>query len=196
VSDNTESCQTQCWAFGAIDLGTNQNSRVMYQMEYILVGVGTYQSRPLVYSEVTKRPTLKNCPNHDASSSSPCLSTSSSHLNPAKGRPSLHQIPISDAYEQIPDTTITTTNSEKEDIVQNVPSVHAWAPYCALTGQVKIAVILTASITSIISPFSTGVYYPAVTVLSKDLGVSITLINLTISTYQVRDKQPELIDSK
>jgi hypothetical protein len=31
-----------------------------FQMKYILVGVGTYQSRPLVYNKVTKRPTLRS----------------------------------------------------------------------------------------------------------------------------------------
>lgn len=91
---------------------------------------------------------------------------------------------------------ITDLEQQKEDVLpedspeellppQSVPSAHIDAPYCALAEQVRIAVILTASIASIISPFSTGVYYPAVTALSKDLGVSVSLINLTISTYQI-----------
>tara|TARA_R110002060_G_scaffold78251_1_gene91108 strand:+ start:299 stop:592 length:294 start_codon:yes stop_codon:yes gene_type:complete len=94
---------------------------------------------------------------------------------------------------------ITDLEQQKEDVLpedspeellppQSVPSAHIDAPYCALAEQVRIAVILTASIASIISPFSTGVYYPAVTALSKDLGVSVSLINLTISTYQVRER--------
>jgi hypothetical protein len=86
-------------------------------------------------------------------------------------------------------TRTADSEKDKEDIVQSVPSVHVdEPPYFALPEQIKIVVILTASFASIISPFSTGVYYPAVTVTAQDLGVSITLINLTISTYQVRNK--------
>lgn len=88
---------------------------------------------------------------------------------------------------------ILTTNIETSELPPNAslpPIADADTPYCALEEKVKVAVILTASFASIISPFSTAVYYPAVTVLSKDFGVSVSLINLTISTYQVRTKQP------
>jgi hypothetical protein len=72
---------------------------------------------------------------------------------------------------------------------QRVPSAHVDAPYCSLVEQVRIVVILTASFASI-SPFSTGVYYPAIIAISEDLEVSVSLVNLIISTYQVRENQP------
>lgn len=59
------------------------------------------------------------------------------------------------------------------------------APYSALPEVEKICLLLASSFAAIISPFSTSIYYPSVNALSRDLGVSISLINLTISTYQV-----------
>lgn len=64
------------------------------------------------------------------------------------------------------------------------------APYCILPEREKIFLMLTASFAGMISPFSTSTYYPAVNALSGDLGVSISLINLTISTYLVRRHSP------
>ncbi|OCK83327.1 MFS general substrate transporter [Lepidopterella palustris CBS 459.81] len=97
-----------------------------------------------------------------------------------------HQEDVLTALNIDPASALPEDSSEECRPPNNAPSAHAEsAPYCTLPEHVKVAVILTASFASIISPFSTSIYYPAVTALSKDLGVSVSLINLTISTYQI-----------
>ena len=58
-------------------------------------------------------------------------------------------------------------------------------PYSAFREWEKKSLIFMVGFAAMISPFASGSYYPAVNELSRDLGVSVTLINLTISTYQV-----------
>lgn len=65
------------------------------------------------------------------------------------------------------------------------PQTHQTPDYCVLPEWEKIALMLTASFAAIISPISSSIYLPAVNVLSRDLNVSISLINVTISTYLV-----------
>lgn len=59
------------------------------------------------------------------------------------------------------------------------------APYCILPERRKIAVILTASFMGMVSPMSAGIYYPALPALARDMQVSNSLINLSITTYLV-----------
>jgi hypothetical protein len=50
----------------------------------------------------------------------------------------------------------------------------------------KIAIIITASFLALASPIATSTYLPAINTLAEDLHVSVTLMNLTITTYMVR----------
>lgn len=59
--------------------------------------------------------------------------------------------------------------------------------YSALSESERSFLLIVASLAATISPASTTTYYPALTALARDLQVSVTLINLTISTYQVSD---------
>lgn len=58
-------------------------------------------------------------------------------------------------------------------------------PYSSFAGRTRAAIMIAACSSSAVSPFSTSIYYPAVPALSQKLGVPVTLINLTISSYQV-----------
>lgn len=49
----------------------------------------------------------------------------------------------------------------------------------------KIAIIITASFLALASPIATSTYLPAINEMAKDLDVSVTLMNLTITTYMV-----------
>lgn len=60
------------------------------------------------------------------------------------------------------------------------------APYSIWTPNQKRALILTASCAAFFSPISGQIYFPALNVISADLNVSSTLVNLTITTYLVR----------
>ncbi|CAJ2506422.1 Uu.00g005520.m01.CDS01 [Anthostomella pinea] len=59
------------------------------------------------------------------------------------------------------------------------------APYTVLTLNQKRLMLLSASFIGVISPLTGSVYLPALNDISKDLGVSISLVNLTITTYQI-----------
>lgn len=65
-------------------------------------------------------------------------------------------------------------------------AIDAGPAYSALTHGQRGFLLAVASLAATISPASTTTYYPAITPLATDLHVSVTLINLTITTYQVR----------
>jgi hypothetical protein len=60
-------------------------------------------------------------------------------------------------------------------------------PYSIFTTWQKRFIILAASTGSFISPLTSNIYYPALNTIASDLHVSISQINLTITTYMVRD---------
>jgi hypothetical protein len=59
------------------------------------------------------------------------------------------------------------------------------APYSVFSTTQKRLIILTAALTSSFSPLSANIYYPALNSIAKDLRVSPSQINLTITTYMV-----------
>ena len=58
-------------------------------------------------------------------------------------------------------------------------------PFSIFSRSEKTFVIIMASLAALFSPLSANIYYPALTVLAKDLNVSDTLTNLTITSYLV-----------
>ncbi|XDG04973.1 hypothetical protein ABKA04_004588 [Annulohypoxylon sp. FPYF3050] len=56
-------------------------------------------------------------------------------------------------------------------------------PYSIFTHREKAVMILTVSFTAMISPLSSAIYLPALPSLARDLNVSTSLINLTVTTY-------------
>lgn len=59
-------------------------------------------------------------------------------------------------------------------------------PHTVLTEKKKIMTIAIAAIVGFLAPVSANIYYPAIDQLSDDLHVSVSKINLTITTYMVR----------
>lgn len=57
--------------------------------------------------------------------------------------------------------------------------------YSIFTPRAKIFIVVAVSISSLISPFGATTFYPALDVIAKDLGVTPTLINLSLTTYMV-----------
>lgn len=62
--------------------------------------------------------------------------------------------------------------------------------YSVFTGVQKQLIIVTAALASSFSPLSANIYYPALNALAKDLGVSSSQINLTITSYMVHYHSP------
>ena len=59
-------------------------------------------------------------------------------------------------------------------------------PYSIYTPGQKKAIVLAASMASLLSPFTANMYFPALNVIAHDLDVSTSLVNLTVTTYLVR----------
>ena len=62
---------------------------------------------------------------------------------------------------------------------------HTQKPYSIFTKHQKRFIILAATIASTFSPLSANIYFPALNSIAKDLKVSPTQIDLTITTYMV-----------
>lgn len=68
---------------------------------------------------------------------------------------------------------------------ETTPLLAPAVPYSVFSKTQKRLIILTASLTSSFSPLSANIYYPALNSIAKDLRVSPSQINLTITTYMV-----------
>lgn len=60
------------------------------------------------------------------------------------------------------------------------------APFSVFSRAQKVFIVLIAAITTMIPPLTASIYYPVITTLADELHVSLTDINLTITTYLVR----------
>jgi hypothetical protein len=78
--------------------------------------------------------------------------------------------------------TVPDENEKKE-----TPPPQDDAPYCVLPERQKVSLMLLASFAAVISPISSSIYFPAINNIARDLDVSINLVNLTITTYLVRN---------
>ncbi|KAK2024756.1 MFS general substrate transporter, partial [Colletotrichum zoysiae] len=57
--------------------------------------------------------------------------------------------------------------------------------YSALTPRQKMAVVMIVSFVAMISPVAGNIYYPAISTLANEFDVSTSMIQLTITTYQI-----------
>ncbi|PKY07211.1 MFS general substrate transporter [Aspergillus campestris IBT 28561] len=65
------------------------------------------------------------------------------------------------------------------------PSEAALKPYSSFTQLQKRYIIFTAAGAGFFSSLSAQIYFPALNMLSEDLGVSASLINLTVTSYMI-----------
>ncbi|KAH8690282.1 putative MFS transporter [Talaromyces proteolyticus] len=85
-----------------------------------------------------------------------------------------------------PDSVQEAAHSELQHNAKEVETYSIEnAPYCILPEREKVTLMILASFAAIISPMSSSIYFPAINNIAKDLNVSITLINLTVTTYLI-----------
>ncbi|KAE9402587.1 MFS general substrate transporter [Gymnopus androsaceus JB14] len=77
----------------------------------------------------------------------------------------------------------TPALSVSEDSTQETP--HSESRFSVFPKSERLSIIFIAAIAGIVSPFTGSIYFPALNTLSSDLGVSTSLINLTITSYQI-----------
>lgn len=80
-------------------------------------------------------------------------------------------------------TEPTSPPSEKEDVAASSPQDDPAASYSKFAHPQRLVIFAVASITGLLSPLSSSVYVPAIPEISRDLNVSISAINYTITSY-------------
>ncbi|ROW14089.1 hypothetical protein VPNG_04121 [Cytospora leucostoma] len=82
-----------------------------------------------------------------------------------------------------PSTEDAAPDTEPDpEALTRVPSGPA---YSAFSPAMKKWIITVVSFTSFISPMTANIYFPALNPIANDLGVSVSLINLTLTTYMI-----------
>ena len=91
------------------------------------------------------------------------------------------------AVEDEPTTTPPETSEEEDrnDDLLELQRTVTGPPYSIFTPRAKIFIVVAVSISSLVSPFGATTFYPALDVIARDLGVTPTLINLSLTTYMV-----------
>ncbi|CEJ57865.1 Putative Citrate synthase [Penicillium brasilianum] len=76
-------------------------------------------------------------------------------------------------------------NAEPVETTSLLSHASPQKPYSVFSNTQKRLIILVAAIASTFSPLSANIYFPALSSIAKDLGVSPSQINLTITTYMI-----------
>lgn len=109
-----------------------------------------------------------------------CVSPKSPHGVMASNGPeptTKHELPSENPTNFTEQVDVERT--QRSDQFDNSP------PYTIFSHREKAGIIVLVSFLAIISPFSTSIYFPALTSIADDLDVSISLVNLTVTTYLV-----------
>lgn len=59
------------------------------------------------------------------------------------------------------------------------------APYSGFTNLQRKQIALLVAFAAMFSPLSSFIYYPCIDSMAKDLGVTVELVNLTITSYMI-----------
>jgi hypothetical protein len=80
---------------------------------------------------------------------------------------------------------VTPNNNVDDAVLGGSVSRASLAPYTVFTENQKRHIVFTASWAGFFSPVSSQIYFPALNTLARDLNVSNSLINLTLTSYIV-----------
>ncbi|KAI6084864.1 MFS general substrate transporter [Hypoxylon rubiginosum] len=69
--------------------------------------------------------------------------------------------------------------------LETLSRVSSGPPYTVFSPSIKRWIIFMNCISAFISPITANIYFPAIPALSRDLGVSVGQINLTLTTYMI-----------
>ncbi|KAI9644092.1 hypothetical protein NHQ30_007444 [Ciborinia camelliae] len=85
-----------------------------------------------------------------------------------------------------PQQTMEQPTNENTDLSNsnNIPAQQD-VPYTSFSPWEKRFLILIATVASFFSPFTTQIYFPAINTIAKDLHVTNSQVNLTVTTYMV-----------
>lgn len=90
--------------------------------------------------------------------------------------------------------TTTVTDTEAVDLERSGTRASSTVEYSVFSPGMKRYIVIATSCAGFFSPLSSQIYFPAMNTLAKDLNVSISLINLTMTSYMVRSPSLPLLD--
>ncbi|KAK9239869.1 major facilitator superfamily domain-containing protein [Lipomyces kononenkoae] len=61
----------------------------------------------------------------------------------------------------------------------------AEAPYTVFTLSHKRAICAAATCAALFSPLATNIYFPSITIIASDLGTTVEMVNITVTTYMI-----------
>lgn len=84
-----------------------------------------------------------------------------------------------------PDQQPPTSLGSDTDVEGGPQSAGDAEPYSTFSRSTKIWITIMATLASVISPMTAYIYFPALNPIADDLGVSISLINFTLTSYMI-----------
>lgn len=91
--------------------------------------------------------------------------------------------------------TTTVIGTEAVDLERSGTRASSTVEYSVFSPGMKRYIVIATSCAGFFSPLSSQIYFPAMNTLAKDLNVSISLINLTMTSYMVRPPSLPLLGS-
>ena len=85
----------------------------------------------------------------------------------------------------IRDEKLQDNHQERQSGDTPPPSTPSDTPYSAFTKGQKLWISMSASFSAMFSTMSSYIYYPALVPVAHDLGVSVALVNLSVTTYLI-----------
>ncbi|XXG95097.1 hypothetical protein Hte_001357 [Hypoxylon texense] len=82
-----------------------------------------------------------------------------------------------------PEDAVDDDNTARD--IETLSRVSSGPPYTVFTPSIIRWIIFMNCISAFISPITANIYFPAIPALSRDLGVSVGQINLTLTTYMI-----------
>lgn len=92
---------------------------------------------------------------------------------------------IEESFPNDKDKPVSKADGEPQDLEKAPTREDESPPYSIFTTWQKRAIALGAACMAIFSPLSAQIYLPALTAVASDLDVSITQINLTVTSYMI-----------
>ncbi|KAF9073348.1 major facilitator superfamily domain-containing protein [Rhodocollybia butyracea] len=87
--------------------------------------------------------------------------------------------------KHVPPSTSGSDHDDQQSQPETVTINSAEPPYSVFSKRKRIFIIIMATICASVSPLSGNIYFPALNVLSAELHVSASLINLSLTTYMI-----------
>ncbi|ATY64082.1 Major facilitator superfamily transporter [Cordyceps militaris] len=92
------------------------------------------------------------------------------------------------AWVQAPATEAAGYLQQPSSVLAGAPTELtrvASAPYTVFSRRARVGITVMVSFASMVSPMTSNIYFPALDSVAHDLGVSLSLISLTLTTYMV-----------